>query len=90
MLSNLLKLVIKEVLKRACKTIDIKIINIKLNQKRFINEIIIEAENIIFQELYLNKIQILISNLNLRKINYRNILDLNNFHNKLTIKIEKT
>ena len=93
MIINLLRFAIKTILSRSCKTIDIKEIRIKKENKRLINkidEIIIKAENIIFQEIYLRETKILINDLDIRRINLKNLLGLNNFNIEVKLKLTTT
>ncbi len=93
MIINLLRFAIKTILSRSCKTIDIKEIRIKKENKRLINkidEIIIKAENIIFQEIYLRETKILINDLDIRRINLKNLLGLNNFNIEVKLKLTST
>ncbi len=93
MIINLLRFAIKTILSRSCKTIDIKEVRIKKENKRLINkidEIVIKAENIIFQEIYLRETKILINDLDIRRINLKNLLGLNNFNIEVKLKLTST
>ena len=73
--NSFIKIGIKSWLKFVCKSIDIHTLNLVLNKKFVgkVDEILLEAKNIIFQDLYLNKIIIKIHDCNL-KLNYKTIL----------------
>ena len=73
--NSFIKIGIKSWLKFVCKSIDIHTLNLVLNKKFVgkVDEILLEAKNIIFQDLYLNKIIIKIHDCNL-KLNYKNHL----------------
>ena len=93
MITNLIRFAIKTILSRSCKKIDIREIRIKKENKKIISkidEIIIKAENIIFQEIYLRETKILINDLDIRKINLKNLLDLNNFNIEVKLKLTST
>ena len=74
-INNFIKIVIKSWLKFVCKSIDIRSLKLVINKKCVgkVDEIFLEAKNIIFQDLYINKIIIKIHDCNL-KFNYRNHL----------------
>ena len=74
-INNIIKIGIKTWLKSVCKSIDIDSLKLIIN-KNFIgkiDEIYLDAKNIIYQGLYINKIIIKIYDCNL-KFNYRNHL----------------
>ena len=73
--NNSLNFVIKTWLKSICTSIDIRTLNLFLNKKCFgkVDEIYLEAENLIYEDLYINKIIIKIYDCNL-KFNYKNHL----------------
>ena len=73
--NNSLNFVIKTWLKSICTSIDIRTLNLFLNKKCFgkVDEIYLEAENLIYEDLYINKIKIKIYDCNL-KFNYKNHL----------------
>ena len=82
MIINLLELSINYILKKYCKKIDLKLIKIvKKNNEPFnkVNKIFIEAENIIYNEISIRKTKIILSDLSIKKISYKNFLILNNF-----------
>ena len=82
MFINLLELSINYILKKYCKKIDLKLIKIvKKNNEPFnkVNKIFIEAENIIYNEISIRKTKIILSDLSIKKISYKNFLILNNF-----------
>ena len=73
--NNSVKFIIKTWLKSVCTSIDIRTLNLVLNKKFFgkVDEIYLEAENLIYEDLYINKIIIKIYDCNL-KFNYKNHL----------------
>ena len=74
-IENFVKVGIKTWLKSICKRIDIRTLKLTLN-KEFIgkfDKIYLEANNLIYQDLYIKKIIINSHNFNL-KFNYRNHL----------------
>ena len=74
-IDNFVKVVIKTWLKSICTTINIQTLNLILNKKYFgkVNEIFLEANNLIYQDFYINKLIIKINDCTL-KFNYRNHL----------------
>ena len=93
MITRLLRFAIKTILNRSCKEIDIREIRIKKENKKIINkidEIIIKAENIIFQEIYLKEAKLLINDMNIRKINFKNLLNIKNFNIEVKLKLTTT
>ena len=73
--NNFVNIVIKTWLKSICKRIDIKDLKLNLNKKEFgkVDKIYLEANNLIYQGLFIKKIIIKLYNCNL-KFNYRNHL----------------
>ena len=74
-IENFVKVGIKTWLKSICKSIYIYNLNLTLNKKCFgkFDKIYLETKNLIYQDLYINKIIINIYDCNL-KFNYRNHL----------------
>ena len=74
-INNVFKIAIKSWLKTICTNINIKDLKFNLNKNFFgkVDKIYLEAENIIFKGLFINKIIIKIYDCNL-KFNYRNNL----------------
>ena len=72
-INHFVKAGIKVWLKSICRIIDIHTLDLMLNKKRFgkVEEIYLEANNLIYQDLYINKLIIKIFDCNL-KFNYRN------------------
>ena len=70
-IKNFIKIGIKSWLKFVCKSIDIYSLKLVVNKKCFskLDEIYLEAKNIIFQDIYINRIIIKVHDCNL-KINY--------------------
>ena len=74
-IDNFLKVLIERWLKSICKSIDFYDLKLIVNKKYFskLDEIYLEAKNLIYQDIYINKIIIKIYDCNL-KFNYRNHL----------------
>ena len=74
-IDNFLKVLIGRWLKSICKSIDFYDLKLIVNKKYFgkLDEIYLEAKNLIYQDIYINKIIIKIYDCNL-KFNYRNHL----------------
>ena len=72
-INNFVKVGIKKWLKSICSSIDILNLKLIFNNENFykVDEIILQAKNLIYQGLYINKIIIKIYDPNLR-FNYRN------------------
>ena len=72
---NFIKIGIQTWLKSICTSIDIRSLKLIVNKKCFgkLDEVYLEAKNIIFQGLYINKLSIKIYDCNF-KFNYRNHL----------------
>ena len=73
--NNFIKLGIKTFLKFICTEIEIQTLNLILNNKSFgeVEKLYLEARNLIYQNLYINKIIIKIYDFNI-KFNYKNHL----------------
>ena len=73
--NNFIKLGIKTFLKFICSKIEIQTLNLVLDNKPFgeVEELYLEAKNLIYQNLYINKIIIKIYDFNI-KFNYKNHL----------------
>ena len=74
-INNFIKIGIKSWLKIVCKRIEFNSLKVIVNKKFFgkLDQIYLEAKNIIYQDLYINKIIIKVYDCNLR-FNYRNHL----------------
>ena len=74
-INNFVKIGIKTWLKSICTRIDIHTLNLVLNKNCFgkVDEIYLEADNLIYQDVYINHIIIKINDCNL-KFNYKNHL----------------
>ena len=90
MIINFLKFGIITLLSSSCQKIDIKNLDIHIKSKKFtgkIDKLVLKAENIIFNYLFIYKLKLKISNL-LIKISFKKkFLNLNNFFAEILIQL---